>query len=388
MKKPRKFSEQSWYPYAVAICLGVLLYVLLEHIDSIWGAIAKISGYFLPVLLGCVLAYIMNPLAKFYQRTVFKKIKKHSTAWSLSAALAIVTVILVLVFLLGTLIPQLIDSIMTLVGNIDGYRASLKSLLEHWGVAKHMNLDGLLTSSGDVVGKIAAYIQKNLGDIVSAGSKAGRGVANWVIALFLSVYLLAAKDSLKLGVRRLARASMSKRSYTRTCSFLHRCDAILSRYISYSLIDAAIIGVANLIFMWIFGMQYAGLVSAVMALTNLIPTFGPIIGVVVGGFVLLLVNPMHALIFVIFTFVLQTLDAYVIKPRLFGNSLGVSGLLILIAIVVGGNIFGVVGILLAIPVAAILDFVYKEVFLPWLEALGEKRMKLPEPDPLEDERLE
>ena len=386
--KKRKFHEQSWYPYAVAICLGVLLYVLLEHMSNIWGAVTKVSGYFLPVLLGCVLAYLMNPLAKLYRRKLFGKIKKPSTAWSLSVALAVLTVVLVLAFLLGTLIPQLIDSILTLVGNVDDYMDSLRNLLEHWGLAKHLKLDGLLTSSGDVVGKIAAFLQKNLSSIVSAGSKAGKGVANWVIALFLSVYLLAAKDSLKLGVRRLARASMSKRSYGKACTFLRRCDEILSRYITFSLIDAMIIGVANVILMWIFGMQYAGLVSVVMALTNLIPTFGPIIGAVVGGFVLLMVNPVHALIFLIFTLVLQSLDAYFIKPKLFGNSLGVSGLLILIAIVVGGNIFGIVGILLAIPFAAILDFSYKEAFLPWLEALGEKRMKMPEPDPLEDERME
>ena len=74
--KHKKISEQSWYPYSVAICSGVLLYVLLAHIDSIWGAVSKISSYFSPVLLGCVLAYLMNPLAKFYERRLFGKIKK------------------------------------------------------------------------------------------------------------------------------------------------------------------------------------------------------------------------------------------------------------------------------------------------------------------------
>ena len=115
------------------------------------------------------------------------------------------------------------------------------------------------------------------------------------------------------------------------------------------------------------GMQYVGMISVVIAVTNLIPTFGPIIGGLIGAFILLLVNPLHALIFIIFTMVLQTLDGYVIKPKLFGNSLGVSGLLILIAIIVGGKMFGVVGILLAIPFAAIIDFVYKDYLLSALE---------------------
>ena len=373
--KHRKISEQSWYPYAVAICLGVLLYVMLEHMSNIWGAVSKISGYFLPVLLGCVLAYLMNPLAKLYERKLFRRVKKPNLGWSLSVALAFVTVVAFLLFLLGTLIPQLIDSVTTLVSNVDVYLATLKKLLERWGLAKHVDLDSILSSSGDVVSKIAAWLSKNLSNIVSASSKAGKGVANWVIALILSVYLLAAKDSLKLGVHRLARAAMSKPQLERTQQFLRRCDSILSRYIPFSLLDALIIGFTNLIFMWIMGMQYAGLVSVVVGFTNLIPTFGPVIGAAIGGLILLLVKPVHALVFVIFTLVLQTIDGYVIKPRLFGNSLGVSGLLILVAIVVGGNIFGVVGILLAIPFAAILDFSYKEAFLPWLEARGERRQK-------------
>ena len=119
--------------------------------------------------------------------------------------------------------------------------------------------------------------------------------------------------------------------------------------------------------MSVMGMQYVGMISVVIAVTNLIPTFGPIIGGLIGAFILLLVNPLHALIFIIFTLVLQTLDGYVIKPKLFGNSLGVSGLLILIAIIVGGKMFGVVGILLAIPFAAIIDFVYKDYLLSTLE---------------------
>lgn len=373
--KRKKISEQSWYPYAVAICLGVLLYVLLEHISNIWGAVSKISGYFLPVLLGCVLAYLMNPLAKLYERRLFRRVKKPNLGWSLSVALAVITVVAFLLFLIGTLVPQLIDSVTTLVSNVDSYLETLKKLIERWGLAKHVDVDNILSSSGDLVSKIADWISKNLSNIVSASSKAGKGVANWVIALILSIYLLAAKEPLKLGVLRLARATMSKPHLEHSRLFLTRCDSILSRYITYSLLDALIIGIANLIFMWIMGMQYAGLVSVVVGFTNLIPTFGPVIGAAIGGLILLLVKPLHALIFVGFTLILQTLDGYVIKPRLFGNSLGVSGLLILVSIVVGGNIFGVVGILLAIPFAAILDFVYKEVFLPWLEARGERRQK-------------
>ena len=136
-----------------------------------------------------------------------------------------------------------------------------------------------------------------------------------------------------------------------------------------------IVGIANAVFMQLMGMQYVGLVSIVVAVMNLIPTFGPFVGGVIGGLVLLLVNPLHALIFLIFTLLLQTLDGYVIKPRLFGKSLGISGLMIIAAIVVGGKIMGVVGILLAVPLAAILDYLYTDYLLPALEKRRKQEKK-------------
>jgi predicted PurR-regulated permease PerM len=105
----------------------------------------------------------------------------------------------------------------------------------------------------------------------------------------------------------------------------------------------------------------------VVAVTNLIPTFGPIIGGAIGAFLLLLVEPWYALVFIIFTLILQNIDGYILKPKLVGDSVGVSGLWVLIGVIVGGKMFGIVGILLAIPGVAILDMLYGEFLLPWLE---------------------
>ena len=362
-----KMRDQNWYPYTVAACAAVLLYVVLTHLSEIGGAVRTFGGFFASLLLGCVLAYLMNPLAMLYQRSVFKSVRRDKLRWPLSVGLALLTVLLVLTLLLGTLIPQLVDSIGTLLGNMDGYLASLQSLAQQWGIAEKLNLDQLLSSTDSMISKVMDYLSDNLKNILSASAAVGKNVMNWVIALILSVYLLASKDSLKAGVSRLLRALMPRKRYDGVVTFFSRCDKILIRYIVYSLLDAAIVGVANAAFMMIFGMQYIGLVSMVVAVTNLIPTFGPVIGAVVGGFVLLLVNPMHALAFLIFTVVLQFLDGYVIKPKLFGDSLGVSGLLILVSVVVCGNMFGIVGILLSIPLAAILDFIYRDYLLPALE---------------------
>ena len=131
-------------------------------------------------------------------------------------------------------------------------------------------------------------------------------------------------------------------------------------------------------------MPYAGLISVVVGVTNLIPSFGPVIGAVVGGLIILLENPILAVTFVIANQILQACDGYVIKPRLFGNSLGVSGLLILLAIVSMGTMFGVGGLLLSIPAAAVCDFSYREVTLPYLKKRkAEKQAKKEEAPPAE-----
>ncbi len=367
-----KIKNAKWYPYAVALCIAVVLYVILTHLGPVLGAVKVFLGYFASILLGCVLAYLLNPLAKCYERKVFKKVRKESLHWTLSIVLTVLTLVLFLVLLLGTLIPQLVDSITMLIENMDDYLGSLQRMTDRLGISEMLKLDQLVDASGSIVNQVMSVLKDNIEAILTVSLSAGKGLIKWAIALIMSIYMLAAKSSLKEGAKRLTHALMPEKRYQNTIAFFTRCDKILSQYIVYSLLDALIVGVANAVFMACVGMQYVGLVSLVVAVTNLIPTFGPIIGYVVGGFVLLLVNPMHALLFLIFAFILQFLDGYVIKPKLFGNSLGVSGLLILAAVIVFGNMFGIVGMLFAIPVAAILDFIYREAFLPALEKKREK----------------
>ena len=129
--------------------------------------------------------------------------------------------------------------------------------------------------------------------------------------------------------------------------------------------------------MLIAGQPYSVLISVIVGVTNLAPTFGPIVGCAIGAFILVLAsNPWYALWFIIFTIILQTIDGYILKPRLFGESLGVSPLMILIAIVLGGRKFGVIGILLAIPAAAIIDFIWKDYVIKKLEEKHSQRYNI------------
>ena len=365
----KRLREKPWYNNAVSLCVAVVLFVLLTHWGGVRESVGTFFRYFSPVILGAIIAYIVNPLAGLYGRTLFCWIKKEKVKTFLSNFLAILTVILFLVFLLLMLIPQLIESVATFAGNLDGYVASLHAMLDSLGVSSSaLGLDKFIDSSEALIETVTDFVKQNLSKILSASASVGKGAIQFLVGFLLSIYLLGDKSRLKNGGQRLLTAALGGAKYEKLAKVLRRCHSILNRYIVFNLLDSLIVGSANALFMAIVGMPYVGLVSFVVAVFNLLPTFGPVFGALIGGFVLLMVNPWHALAFLIFTAILQTIDGYILKPKLFGDSLGVSGLWILVGVIVGGRAFGVVGILLAIPAVAILDFLYREHFLPWLEA--------------------
>ena len=365
--KKRKISDAAWFPMAVAICIGVVLYILLLKFTGIWESVKTFFGFFKTVIMGCVIAYLVNPLANLFFR-LLKGIKKEKLRKLLANGLAFLTVFIFFLFAVSILVPQLVESIETFVGNLDGYVVSASSMLENMGVSNStVDLSRLISSSEKVLSDLSGLISDNAGEIITVVTSTGKGLFQWVIAFILSIYLLSEKENLKKGFQRLLKAIFGEEQYRELNMFLCKSNKICSRYIVYNLIDGLIVGCANAVFMMVAGMQYVGLISFVVALTNLVPTFGPMVGLAIGGFVLLIVNPVHVLMFVIFTLVLQLCDGYIIKPRLFGNSLGVSGLWILIGVIVGGNMFGVIGILLAVPCVAIMVLVYETYLLPGLE---------------------
>ena len=204
----------------------------------------------------------------------------------------------------------------------------------------------------------------------------GSALFNIGIGFILAVYFMMGKSGILGAIDKLRRAAHTEEIYERNTVFLSRCHKILIRYIGCNILDAVIIGLINAVFMIVTGMPYVPLISLVVGVTNLLPTFGPIIGGAIGAFILVLIDPMHALIFIIFTMVLQTFDGYILKPKLFGESLGVSAVVILVTIILGGKIFGVIGILLAIPFAAIMTFLYDEAILPGLEKRKKQRAEM------------
>lgn len=364
MKFNKDLLEKRWAAYTLATCSAVVLYFLLSNVSDIFKGIGFVYRIISPLITGLIIAYIIDPFVTFLQNTVFSNVKSEHTRKKLSVTVALVGIAIFIILLMVALIPQIVVSIKTLFGNMDNYIRSLQGFLQTASIEaaeRGIDISGITRFGDDILNVAGKKIPENFDGILTTSLSISKAIFDLFIAMFLAIYFLADKDRLRGSFSRLLKRVIKADSYKAFSSFWERCNSILIRYIAFDIIDGIIVGVANLIFMSVAGMPYSILISLVVGITNLAPTFGPIVGGIIGGFILVLVNPFYALWFIIFTVVLQTIDGYILKPKLFGGSLGVPGVWILISIIVGSRILGVAGILLAIPFAAIVDFIYHDL---------------------------
>ncbi len=367
---------------AVAICIGILFYMLLSHISIFGNFFAGLWAIVKPLLYGLIIAYLMDPIARFYNSKLFGKMKKQAIARKISVVFAVITVLVVFALLIVAVFPPLFKSIAGLVASIADVISSLNansgdlSSILPAGLA---NMFSGVTLGPDMLSKITDFFTGLLSGVAESSASVGTGVVDVLIAFILAIYYMMDKARLQEIAHRFFLMVFKEKGYNRAHEIITRIDSILLNYIKGNLLEGIIVGVVNGILMAIFGMPYVLLISIVVGVTNLAPTFGPIVGAAIGAILLLLDNPVNALIFLIFTVVIQTIDGYILKPRIFGDSFGVSPLLILISIIIGGRLMGVVGILLAIPFAAIITFLGDGV---WSQYKTRKRTIDPDRDAL------
>ena len=370
--------KSKWGPLVLGACVVVLFFVALSNIGVVWGVCKFIFRVLLPIIIGAGIAYILNPFTKFYDRTVFKRLKNRKAAWGLSLVLTLIVLLALIFLLLYSLIPQMISSIGNFVDNIDEYLRSLMEIVDRWQLPSSdwiESIKGIISSEGGLIEKALQLFIDNIGVIISRSSTITAGTVNWGIGFILAIYFLADKRRVTGFLKKLLEMFTKPEHYNNVLTVGHKFNTIFAKFISVELIDALIVGVLNYIFMLILHMPYALVTSVVVGIANLVPTFGPIVGGVVGALIQLLANPINALWFIIFTIALQTFDGYWIKPRMFGEFLNVPGVLILISIVVFGRLIGIVGVFLAIPLAAIMIYLFNEFALPRMEARKEHKQK-------------
>lgn len=354
MKKDT-FKKLLWL-----VTYAVILYLLLQNLKGVGGFLELLLGVAAPIIFGAILAFLLNIPMRFLEEKALKRLwEKHpKLAKGKRAICMIITYILVLAVLTVVVIfavTQLSGSVSNFVDELPTYTREAeqfaKDLALRLGLAEDVWHDWV-ERIGDVWTLISNYAK----DVVSFAYKLITGVVSGaftvLVGLIFSAYALASKESLTRIFRRLIAALIPQRFQSGLERVSSEAYHNLTSFFGGQLIEALIIGVLCLIGMLILGIPYAPLVSTIVAITNIIPIFGPWIG---GGFaaiIILLESPVKALIFVIFVAALQQLESNLIYPRVVGKAVGLPGLWVFVAITIGGGLFGLLGMLFAVPVMA------------------------------------
>ncbi len=349
------------------IACAILLYWGLNNLSVLGGLLSSILSLFSPLLIGVGIAYVMNLLLMAIERLWDKALKKAPELWRVKLKRPICLTLAFLLFLgiifaiIFILIPRLEEAGTTLVANVPTYITQIQGWWDNLTAfaADHgitlpelsMNVEDatkfitkLLTSNGDNVVNTTINITTSiLGALV-----------NVLLALVFSVYMLAQKEKLLAQSKRLLLAALPQKAGERTMHILKLTNGAFSSFVTGQVTEAFILGTLCCLGMLILRLPYALPVSVIISFTSLIPIFGAWIGAATGAFLIVFVSPVKALTFLIFLLILQQVEGNLIYPKVVGKSVGLPGLWVLAAVTIGGGAFGVLGMLLGVPVCSVI----------------------------------
>lgn len=377
MKKNKKNTKFVNLPQAFTIMLvigiGLIIFFALYRFEAIAKVVGNIMNILAPILYGFAIAYILNPIMVFWEKKIYEllskknnnieKVKKASRSLGILISLLLAIAVLFVIFYL--VIPELITTIYGLVISIPGQLEQFEQYLT-----------GLMDSNSEF-SALAQTIIKSLtdwfeewvkNDLFEQVTGITTGIFNFVnvlidiiLGFIISVYVLSGKDGFISKSKMIIYACFSREKANTVLDVARKSNRIFSGFISGKLIDSLIIGVLCYIGMCVLKMPYAILVSVIVGVTNVIPFFGPYIGAIPSAFLILLANPIQGLYFVIFILVLQQVDGNIIGPKILGEFTGLTAFWVVFSILLGGGLFGFIGMLLGVPVFAVIYYIAEQI---------------------------
>lgn len=392
----KKYTTVAIYALIV-IALAVLFVVFVFRFESFAEGFSWVGSVVAPVVSGLVIAYVLNPLMMYFENKFFKRLKnppikadtaavkndkagkskKHpenpaktarrrkSIARILSLLITFVIVFVIIGALIVAIGPSIAGSIVDLADRFPDYIKEIEHYLDDF-LSNNPDISAFIfnefTDLSNELKKLAETLQPMAGDIIGNVSSSLWsfvmsvlvGLKNVLLGIIIAIYLLFSKERLLAQCKQIVFAFLKERHWSGFFSFCSKSNDIFKKYIVSNLVDAMVIFVFMLIGMFIMKMPYATLVSAVCAVTNLIPFFGPFIGAIPCAVLILLDDPSKVIWFALFVLVLQQCDGNIIKPFLFGETMGLPAIWVLVSIIVGGGLFGIPGMLLGAPVFAVI----------------------------------
>lgn len=340
--------------------IAILIFALVnfEKILSILGYIINILS---PFLFGIILAFVLNVLVNFIEKKIFGKIKPSKT-WKkvkrpVSITLSLIFVVLMIVFIMNLLIPQLKNSVSLFTESLPEYKEDVIGVLNKFDVT-----DSTINKVSEYLDNfskiITDYIKGNSKDVITVTTEVATSIveiiSKAIIAIVFAIYMIAQKETLRRQFDKLMNAYLKPKNIDKINTVAVTANKTFSNFVTGQCLEALIFGSLCFIGMLIFGFPYAPTISVLIGFTALIPIFGAFIGTALGAFLILMVSPIKAILFVVFIIILQQIEGNFIYPKVVGKSVGLSGMWVLLSVTVGASVGGILGLLIATPLCSLL----------------------------------
>ncbi|MBS6195307.1 MAG: AI-2E family transporter [Clostridiales bacterium] len=380
----KKYLQWGLTAFCV-VAASMLFYFGIFHMDTLKQGLSKIYEILTPIIYAAIISYILWPIIRFMEKTVIYRLcelKKWNPTKKVRKVIRMFCVIVSLLLfflliygLLSMLVPEIINSITNIVESFPRYINNI----EHWMDDLLKNTPELATNSNMIFSKIFAQAESwlsndllpQINSVVKNFSSGFFGVLtflkNFLIGAMISIYLLYGKETYVAHGKQFLYCIFRPETSNNIIRDLQFIDKTFGGFIVGKILDSIIIGILCYIGTVLLNLPYALLISVVVGVTNVIPFFGPYLGAVPSAFLILLVNPVQCIYFVLFILVLQQFDGNFLGPKILGGSTGLSSFMVIVAILVGGGLFGIVGMFIGVPACAVICTILRNLIRIRLE---------------------
>ena len=356
--------------FSISGILVVAFYTFINNVEPLYGVCQAIFVALSPFIYGIGIAFLLNPLRKIIEYSWLEKTKlKPRTKKVIASFGALLIGIIMLFVFFSILIPQMISSIQTFLSSFEGYVDTAHKFFE----SNNFFSDDLLKTLNPVIdkgvsmlGDWVSNIASSLNAILMYSVIFAKGVMDFLIGMIIALYILLDEPNLKRQIKKVLYALLPEKMTKGILRTTRLTINTFNSFVAGKAVDSLIIGILCYIILSFMKMPYTPLISVVVGVTNMIPVFGPFLGAIPSILILLLVDPFKALEFSIFILILQQVDGNIIGPRILGGAVGLPTLYVMFAIIIGGALFGIVGMFIGVPVFSVIfvlvsEFIHRQL---------------------------
>lgn len=372
----KKYTTIAIYAFLV-ISSSIIVYLMASQAEDLKIKFSGMIATMQPFIIGSAIAYIINFILNFYEKVVFelKYLNKLNRKYrrGIGLLLSYLTAIIVISLFMQFVLPQLVDSIVGLANNIPQYVNDASHVIteisEKFNLeSKYMNM--IFEKWNELLNYIITLLTNLIPVIGNFIMTLGSSILNIIIGIIVSIYILIDKEKFIALSRKVTFSIFSAERSKRIVELAQRSNETFGKFLSGKILDSLIIGILTFIILTIFKMPYILLISVVIGITNIIPFFGPFFGAIPSAIIILCVSPIKALWFIGIILVIQQIDGNIIGPKILGDSIGISAFWILFSLLIFAKFLGLIGMIIGVPIFAIIYSIIKENVERRLKAKG------------------